>query len=74
MRIISWNRRRLGIPSTIPQLKEFMRLYLLDLMFICEIKQKCGFIRTVCRNLRLGTGWDVVEPKGKKGGFVSCLE
>lgn len=70
MRIISWNCRGLGGPAIVPQLKESMRLYLPDLLFICETKQKCGFIRTVCRNLSLGIRWDMVEPVGKRGGLL----
>lgn len=66
MRIISWNCRGLRGSSTISQLKESIRLYLPDLLFICETKQKCGFVKTVCRNLRLGKRWDVVEPEGKR--------
>lgn len=70
MRIISWNCRGLGGTSTISQLKESMRFYLPDLLFICEIKQKSGFVKTVCRNLRLENRWDVVEAEGKRGGLL----
>lgn len=64
--ILSWNCRGLGGPSTISQLKEFIRLNFLDLIFICETKQKTSFIKTVCKNLKYSKRWDVVEPVGKK--------
>lgn len=70
MRLLSWNCRGLGGPTTISQLKESMRLYLPDVMFICETKQKCDFIGTVCRELKLDNCWNVVEPVGKKGGLL----
>lgn len=69
MRIISWIYRGLGGPSTIPQLEESLRLYLPDLLFLCETKQSSCFIKSKCKSLSLGKNWDVVEPVGKKGGM-----
>lgn len=39
-------------------------------MFICETKQKRDFVKIVCRNLRLGTRSDMVEPEGKRGDLL----
>lgn len=69
MKILSWNCRGLGGPSTISQLKESIRLYLPGLIFLCETKQKSSFIQTVCKQLKYGKRWDVVEPEGKNGGL-----
>lgn len=75
MRIILWNYRGLRGSSTIPQLKESIRLNLPALVFVCETKQGSNFIKTVCKNLKFSKRWDVVEPLGKKGGmFVSWSE
>lgn len=49
MRIMSWNYRRLGNPSTIPELKESLRLFKPELVFICETKRRKGFVGTVCK-------------------------
>lgn len=70
MKILSWNCRVLGGPSTIPQLKESIRLNLPEVLFICETKQSWNFAQTVCKNLRFGNIWDTVEPVGKSGGLL----
>lgn len=70
MRMLSWNCRGLGGPSTISQLKESIRLNLPELIFICETKQNRGFVETVCKRLKFGTRWAVNEPVGRKGGIM----
>lgn len=70
MKLMAWNCRGLGGPSTISQLKESIRLYLADVIFVCENKQTKGFIGTVCKKLRFGNRWEVREPRGKKGGLL----
>lgn len=40
IKIVSWNYRGFGGPSTISQLKETLRRQEPDLSFTCEIKQK----------------------------------
>lgn len=57
----------LGGPSTIPQLKESLRLYLPDLMFIYETKQESGFVSIVCKNLRYGKRWERWNQWVKRG-------
>lgn len=69
MRLLSWNCRGLGGASTISQLKESQRLYLPDMTFVCETKQKVSFIKTVCRQLQCKNNWAVVDPIGKSGGL-----
>lgn len=66
MRILSWNCRGMGEPFTIPQLKESIQLNLPYLVFLCETKQKLGFVGTVCKKLRFGNRWEEVESVGKK--------
>lgn len=70
MRISSWNWSGLGGPSTNSQLKESQRLYLPDITFVCETKQKIIFIKTMCWKLKCNDNWVVVEPKGKRGGLL----
>lgn len=70
MRLLSWNCRGLGEASTISQLKESQRLYLPDMTFVCETKQKSSFVKTVCRKLKCKENWEVVDPIGKKGGLL----
>lgn len=67
MRILSWNCRGLGGPSTISQLNKATRLHLPDLAFVCETKQRKGFIAIVCKRLKYKERWDVVEPDRRKG-------
>lgn len=70
MKILTWNCRGLGGPSTISQLKESMRLTLPDVVLLCETKQPSGFVGTVCRKLNFETRWEVNAPIGKKGGML----
>lgn len=68
MRILSWNCRDLGGPSTISQLKESLRTNLLDLIVYVRLSKLNQFIKTVCKNLKYGQRWDTVEPVSKSGG------
>lgn len=70
MRILAWNCRGLGNPSTVPQLKESVRLLKPDLIFICETKRTKGFVGTVCKNLGWGDRWFAVDPLGRSGGLL----
>lgn len=70
MKIVSWNCRGLGGPSTISQLKETLRVHGPDLVFICETKQSRPFVQTVCRKLKLKNRWDAVNPRGRSGGLL----
>lgn len=57
MKLLSWNCRGLEVPSTISQLKDTVSLYLPDITFICETKQKMGDLLVVCvRDLGLEIG------------------
>lgn len=70
MKLLAWNCRGLGSPSTIPQLKESIRQSLSDVTFLSETKQKKGFVNTVCRRLKCKDRWEVVDPIGSKGGML----
>lgn len=70
MRLMEWNCKGLGGPSTIAQLKEAKSLYLPDIGFVSETKQKKGFVSIVCRGLRVKERWDVVNPSGRRGGLL----
>lgn len=70
MKFMSWNCRGLGSPSTIPQLKESLRLFKPELRFICETKRKTGFVRTVCKQLGWEDRWVAVDPIGRSGGLL----
>lgn len=70
MKIISWNCRGLGGPSTISQLKESQRLYTPDITFLCETKRGSSFVERTTKKLQLNERWAVNEPKGKKGGML----
>lgn len=73
MKLLSWNCRGLGGPSTISQLKKLVRVSLPDVTFICETKQKSGFVNTVCRSLKCKGHWEVVDPVESRG-YASILE
>lgn len=68
MRLMAWNCRGLGGVSTIFQLQESKRLYLLDVSFISETKQKKWFVSTVCWKFGVKEIWDVVNPSGIREG------
>lgn len=68
MTAISWNCRGLRGPSTISQLKESIRNFQPGLVFLCETKNKKGFLNSVGRKLGFGARWKLVEPLGKSGG------
>lgn len=70
MKLLAWNRRGLGRPSTIPQLKESIRLSLPNITFLSETKQKNGFVNTVCRRLKCKDRWEFVDPISSKGGML----
>lgn len=70
MRVMSWNCRGLGSPSTVPQLKESLRLFRPELIFLCETKRKHGFVGTVCKKIGWDDRWYAVEPRGRSGGLL----
>lgn len=70
MRILAWNRRGLGGPSTISQVKESLRLYLPEMIFLSETKQKKGCVSTIYKKLKWKDRWECVEPIGKSGGLL----
>lgn len=70
MRFLSWNFRGLGSPSTVPQLKDSIRLFKPVLMFIYETKRKKGFVGTVGKKMGWRDRWFVVDPIGKSGGRI----
>lgn len=70
MKLLSWNCRGLGSPSTVLQLKESLRLYKPELIFVCETKKKLGFVSTVCKKNGWGKRWFAVDPIGKSGGLL----
>lgn len=74
MRLLAWNCWGLGDPSTISQLKESVRLYLPNITFISETKQKNRFVNTVCRMLKCKDRWEVDDPIGKRGGLLIFWE
>lgn len=72
MRILAWNCRGIGGPSTISQLKESIRLNFPGIIFICETKQSKGFMGTVCKKLKFGKRWMVIDPIGRKRGMLAA--
>lgn len=60
----------MGGLSTISQLKEELRIHLPDMVFLCETKNKNGFVQAVCKKLREITNWKIVGPRGLSGGMV----
>lgn len=70
MRILAWNCRGLGSPSTVPQLKESLRLYKLEIVFLCETKRKSAYVSTVYKELEWANRWKEVDPLGKSGGLL----
>lgn len=70
MKIISWNFRGLGGPFTISQLKEKPRIHLPDMVFLCETKNKNGFVQGVSKKIWGITNWEVVDPRGLSGRMV----
>lgn len=70
MKIMSWNCRGLRGPSRVSQLKEYIRLNLPDLVFVCESKQNMGFVATVCERLKFEKRWEVQNLQGRKGGLL----
>lgn len=70
MRLMAWNYRGLGSPSTVPQLKESLQLFKPNLIFLCETKWRRGFVGTVCKNVDWKDRWFVVELDGRSGGLL----
>lgn len=70
MKIMAWNCRELGSPSIISQLKESLRLFKPELVFLCETKRRKGFVGSVCRKLGWGDRWYEVDPEGRSGGLL----
>lgn len=67
IKLLVWNCRGLGDLFRISQLKEYStRLNLPDITFLCETKQKKGFVNTVVRRLKCKERWDVVDTIGSK--------
>lgn len=81
MRVDVWNCRGLGQRVTVQRLKELQRLYLPDLFFLIETKNKTDYVRDIAVYL----GYDqmvLVPPQGLRGGLavlwknyvsVSCI-
>lgn len=72
MKVLSWNCRGLGVPSTISQHKKSIRNHLPDIIFLCETKKTDQFIQTVCRKLIFQTRWASTEPVGLSRGLLLC--
>lgn len=70
MKILSWNCRGLREPYSISHLKEFLRLYLIDLVFLYETKQSTSFVKKTVKKLHFDNRWQVSEPDGRKGGML----
>lgn len=70
MKTMSWNCRGLGSPSTIPQLKESLRLLQPELIFLCETKRKKSFVSDICKQLGWGNRWHAVDLVGRSGGLL----
>ena len=69
MRVEVWNCRGLGQRLTVRRLKEMQRLYLPDMLFLIETKQKNDYVRDIGVYL----GYDhmiLVPPEGLSGGLV----
>lgn len=58
---MSWSCRGLGGSSIVPQLKESLRFFKPELVFVCETKRKKGFVNTIYRKLGWGDKWFLVE-------------
>lgn len=70
MKIMSWNCRGLGSPSTVSQLKELLRLFKPELTFLCETKRRSEFVSNVCKKLGRENRWKAIEPIGRSGGLL----
>lgn len=70
MKIMAWNCRGLGSPFIIPQLKESLRLFKPELVFLYETKRQKGFVGSVCRKLGWGDRWYEVDPEERSGGLL----
>lgn len=67
MRVMSWNCRGLGNPSTIPQLKESLRLFKLKVIFLCETKRRKDFVSNICRMVGWGDRWKAIDSVSRSG-------
>lgn len=70
MRIMVWNYRGLGSPSTVPQLKKSLRLLKPDLIFFSETKRKESFVSKICQKLGWEDWWMAMDPIGRSGGIL----
>lgn len=70
MKVLSWNCRGLESLSTISQLKEELRIYLPDLVFLCETKNKKSFVQGVYKKLKSIPRWEIVKPISLSGGLL----
>ncbi|KAF7808932.1 ribonuclease H [Senna tora] len=74
MRLIAWNCRGFGYTTTIQRLKQLIRQYKPDFLFLSETKRSISFVSRVVRNLgyscHVGT-----NPVGRSGGtFLAWQE
>lgn len=71
---MSWNCRALWGSFTVSQLKESLRLFMPELIFVCETKKRKGFVSTVCKKLggrREGVDrWHVVNLVERSRGLL----
>lgn len=70
MRILAWNCRGLGGPSTVSQLKESLRDFKPGIVFLSETKRKQGFVGSVCKKLGWKDRWYAVDPIGRSASLM----
>ncbi|GER52284.1 non-LTR reverse transcriptase [Striga asiatica] len=70
MKMILWNCRGLGGPSTVSQLKDSIRIHHPNFMFLSELKKQKDFVKTICVKLGYKDRLVAVDPIGISGGLV----
>jgi exonuclease III len=69
MSILSWNCRGLGNPSAIPTLKDLVRTYQPDAMFLCETLVHANKITEIKNKLGFDAAF-AVDRIGRSGGLA----